>query len=59
VERHSSNQDGRANQLRITSAGETLLRRAYDLVQAADAACFGAIQAETTIFNQHMQQLTT
>ena len=59
VERSAHAQDGRVKQLRISSAGETLLRHANTLVKEVDAAFFGAIQADTMVFNHLMQQLAT
>lgn len=59
VERSASTQDGRAKQLRISPAGEALLRRAYGLVQGVDAAFFGPILPEMTVFKHLMRQLAT
>lgn len=50
-------QDGRARQLRLTPAGETLLGQAHTFVEQADAAFFRSIQSEATVFNRLMQQL--
>ena len=57
LQRFATPQDGRAKQLRLMPAGETLLVQANSLVEQVDAAFFNPIQLEATIFNQLMQQL--
>ncbi|WP_324678240.1 MarR family winged helix-turn-helix transcriptional regulator [Hymenobacter sp. GOD-10R] len=57
LERGTNAQDGRAKQLHLLPAGETLLRHAYTLVQEVDTTFFGPVQAEATVFNRLMQQL--
>ncbi|TGD78745.1 MarR family winged helix-turn-helix transcriptional regulator [Hymenobacter wooponensis] len=57
VERHSHLQDGRAKQLRLTTAGETLLRQANAVVEQVDAQFFGPLQAEAGSFNQLLSRL--
>ena len=57
VERHSHLQDGRAKQLRLTDAGEGLLRQALAVMEPADAQFFGALQADAELFNQLLSRL--
>ena len=57
VERHSHAQDGRAKQLRLTDAGESLLRQAHAVMEQADAQFFGPLQAEAGMFNQLLLRL--
>lgn len=57
LQRFDTPQDGRAKQLRLTSAGETLLVQANSLVEQVDTAFFGPIQSEAAFFNQLMQRL--
>jgi DNA-binding MarR family transcriptional regulator len=57
VERHSHQQDGRAKQLRLTDAGEGLLRQAHTVMEHADAQFFGPLQAEAGLFNQLLVRL--
>ena len=57
VERHSHQQDGRAKQLRLTDAGEHLLRQAHAVMEPADAQFFGPLQADAGLFNQLLARL--
>ena len=57
VERPSHQQDGRAKQLRLTDAGEGLLRQAHAVMEPADAQFFGPLQAEAGLFNQLLARL--
>ena len=57
VERHRHGQDGRAKQLRLTDAGEGLLRQAHAVMEPADAQFFGPLQAEAGLFNQLLARL--
>lgn len=52
-------QDGRSKQLRLTPAGETLLRQANALVEQVDAAFFEPINSESRHFQQLMHRLAT
>ena len=57
VERHSHPQDARAKQLRLTDAGEHLLRQAHAVMEQADAHFFGPLQAEAGLFNHLLARL--
>ncbi len=57
VERQNHPQDGRAKQLRLTDAGEGLLRQAHAVMEQADAQFFGPLQAEAGLFNQLLSRL--
>lgn len=57
VQRLNNPQDGRAKQLRLTSAGEASLRQANLVVEQVDTAFFKPVQTEATVFNQLMRQL--
>ncbi|MDF7815848.1 MarR family transcriptional regulator [Hymenobacter sp. YC55] len=57
LERHSHQQDGRAKQLRLTVAGDTLLRQANAVVEQVDAQFFGPLQAEAGLFSQLLSRL--
>ncbi|MBC3788677.1 MarR family winged helix-turn-helix transcriptional regulator [Spirosoma utsteinense] len=57
LSRMDNPEDGRAKQLRLTPAGETVLGQANTLVEQVDAAVFQAIQSEANVFNRLMQQL--
>ena len=48
LQRLDNPQDGRARQLRLTPAGETLLGQANTLVEQVDAIFFNSIQPEAT-----------
>ena len=57
VERHRHGHDGRAKQLQLTDAGESLLRQAHAVMEPADARFFGPLQAEAGLFNQLLARL--
>lgn len=57
LQRVDNPQDGRAKHLRMTPVGEVVLAQANSLVEQVDAAFFGPIASEATVFNQLMQRL--